>query len=88
MEIIEIIEKTVKFSEAIELVTAYKGNLFLIAIESLMIFLCINSFMILTCSQNIIGYILNITFKTICLISFTAALVLQFAPTLVDKTGL
>ena len=87
MEIIEIVEKTVKFSEATELVNAYKGNLFIIAIVSLMIFLWINSVMTLTSSQNIIGYILNITFKTICFISFTAALVLQFAPTLVDKTG-
>lgn len=87
MEIIEIVEKTVKFSEATELVNAYKGNLLLIAIVSLMIFLWIKSFMTLTCSQNIIGYILNITFKTICLLSFAAALVLQFAPTLVDKTG-
>lgn len=34
MEIIEIIEKTVKFSEATELVNAYKGNLFIIAIET------------------------------------------------------
>ena len=87
MEIIEIIEKTVKFSEATELVNAYKGNLFIIAIVSLMIFLWIDSFLKLTCSQNTIGYILNITFKTICLISFTAALVLQFSPTLIDKTG-
>lgn len=88
MEIIEIIEKTVKFSEATELVNAYKDNLLLIAIVSLMIFLWINSFMKLTCSQNIIGYILNITFKTICLISFAATLVLQFTPSLVDKTGI
>lgn len=88
MEIIEIVEKTVKFSEATELVNAYKGNLFIIAIVSLMIFLWINSVMTLTSSQNIIGYILNITFKTICFISFTAALVLQFAPSLVDKTGI
>lgn len=51
-----------------------------------MIFLWIDSFLKLTCSQNTIGYILNMTFKTICLISFTAALVLQFSPTLVDKT--
>lgn len=87
MEIIEIIEKTVKFSEAIELVNAYKGNLFIIAIVSLMIFLWIDSILKLTCSQNTIGYILNMTFKTIFLISFTTALVLQFAPTLVDKTG-
>jgi hypothetical protein len=88
MEIIEIVEKAVKFSEATELVNAYKGHLFIIAIVSLMIFLLINSFMKLTCSQNIIGYILNITFKTICLISFAAALVLQFTPSLVDKTGI
>ena len=39
MEIIEIVEKTVKFSEATELVNAYKGNLFIIAFISLMIFL-------------------------------------------------
>mgnify|MGYP000928313704 FL=1 len=49
MEIIEIVEKTVKFSEAIELISLYKYNLFLIAILSLMIFLWIDSFMKITC---------------------------------------
>lgn len=88
MEIIEIVEKTVKFSEAIELINLYKYNLFLIAILSLMIFLWIDSFMKITCSQNTIEYVIRLISKTICLISFTALLLLQFAPTLVDKTGI
>ena len=88
MEIIEIVEKTVKFSEAIELISLYKYNLFLIAILSLMIFLWINSFMKITCSQSTIEYVIRLISITICLISFTALLLLQFAPTLVDKTGI
>lgn len=88
MEIIEIIEKTVKFSEATELVNAYKGNLFIIAFISLMILLSLKSFMMLTCNQNTIEHVIKLIFKTICLISFAATLVLQFTPSLVDKTGI
>lgn len=88
MEIIEIVEKTVKFSEASELISLYKHDLFLIAILSLMIFLWIDSFTKITCSQNTIEYVIRLISKPICLISFTAALLLQLAPTLVDKTGI
>lgn len=64
MEIIEIVEKTVKFSEATELVNAYKGNLFIIAFISLMIFLWLKSFIMLTCSQNTIEHFILITIFT------------------------
>ena len=53
-----------------------------------MIFLWLKSFMMLTCSQNTIEHIIKLIFKTIFLISFTAILILQFAPTLADKTGI
>ena len=88
MEIIEIVEKTVKFSEATELVNAYKGNLFIITFISLMIFLWLKSFIMLTCSQNTIEHVIKLIFKTIFLISFTTILILKFAPSLVDKTGI
>ena len=88
MEIVEIVEKAVKFSEATELIRIYKLNLFWVLILSLMIYAMIHSLSVLTCNENMVLYIVNKILKSICFVLAILYIILEIAPSLVDKTGI